>query len=209
MLRLLPVVLVVAGATVASAQGYPGGGGGRGGGMGGGMGGMGGRGGRGGPGGMSRGEAPVNPTEKDVEKQDPVKLLLDKHKKLKLDKTQIARLDTLGVRLRAQNGPFYLRVDSLHKTFKAPSGGGFRSMSDDDRLSMMENRQSLFETLTQVRENNRAARDGAVAVLREPQKQKAYELLEKQLEESDKLMRQPGGGEGGMGGGRRRPPGGA
>ena len=172
-------------------------------------GGMGGRGGRGGPGGMSRGEAPVNPSGKDVEKQDPVKLLLDKHKKLKLDKTQIARLDTLGVRLRAQNGPFYLRVDSLHKTFKAPSGGGFRSMSDDDRLSMMENRQTLFETLTQVRENNRAARDGAVAVLREPQKQKAYELLEKQLEESDKMMRRPGDGEGGMGGGRRRPPGGA
>jgi hypothetical protein len=73
---------------------------------------------------MSRGEAPVNPTGKDVEKQDPVKLLLDKHKKLKLDKTQIARLDTLGVQLRAQNGPFYLRVDSLHKAFKAPSGGG-------------------------------------------------------------------------------------
>ena len=91
-----------------------------------------------------------------------MKLLLDKSaKKLKLDKTQIARLDTLGVQLRAQNGPFYLRVDSLHKTFKAPSGGGFRSMSDDDRLGVMENRQTLFETLTQVRENNRAARDGA------------------------------------------------
>jgi hypothetical protein len=155
---------------------------------------------------MSRGEAPMNPTGKDVAKQDPVKLLLDKHKKLKLDKAQIARLDTLELQLRAQNGPFYLRVDSLHKTFKAPSGGGFRSMSDDDRLSMMENRQALFETLTQLRENDRAARDGAVAVLREPQKQKAYELLEKQLEESDKMMRRPGDGEGGAGGGRRRPP---
>lgn len=171
--------------------------------MGGGMGG--GRGGRGGPGGMARGEAPMNPTGKDVEKQDPVKLLLDKHRKLKLDKTQIARLDTLGGRLRTQNGPFYVRVDSLHKAFKAPSGGGFRSMSDDDRASMMENRQALYETLTQVRENNRAARDGAVAVLTESQKQKAYDLLEKQLEESDKMMRPPGGGAGGAGSGRRRP----
>ena len=167
-------------------------------------GGMGGRGGAGG--GMARGEAPTTPTEKDVEKQDPVRLLLDKHKKLKLDKAQIARLDTMDARLRAQNGPFYLRVDSLHKTFKAPSGGGFRSMSDDDRLSMMENRQALRETLTQLRENNRVARDGAIGVLTELQKQKAYDLLEKQLEESDKMMREPGGGEGGMGGGRRRPP---
>lgn len=205
MTRLLPAILLMISATVASAQGFPGGGGGGGrGGMGGGMGGRGGRGGRGG---MARESAPMNPTAKDVEKQDPVKLLLDKHKKLKLDKTQIARLDTLRGQLRDQNGPFYLRVDSLHKTFKAPSGGGFRNMPDGDRASMMENRQALFETLTHVRENNRTARDAAVAVLKESQKEKAYDLLEKQLEESDKMMREPGGG--GEGGGRRPSPGGA
>ncbi len=106
---------------------------------------------------MRSGSAPMNPTAKDVEKQDPVKLLLDKHKKLKLDKTQIARLDTLGGRLREQNAPFYVRVDSLHKTFKVPSGG-MQSVSDEDRTSMMENRQSLHETLAQVREHNHAAR---------------------------------------------------
>ena len=61
---------------------------------------MGGRGG----GGMGRAAyAPPNPRAKDVEKQDPVKLLLDKHKKLKLDKTQIAQLNTLGATLREQN----------------------------------------------------------------------------------------------------------
>jgi hypothetical protein len=71
---------------------------------------------------------------------------------------------------------------------------------------MMENRQMLYETLTAVRTNNKAASDSAVALLKEPQKQKAYDLLEKQLEESDKLLRPPGGeGAGGMGGGRRRP----
>ena len=152
--------------------------------------------------------APPNPSAGDVEKQDPVKLLLDKHKKLKLDKTQIAQLNSLGASLKQQNGPFYVRVDSLHKTFKVPSGGMQRSSgSDGDRASMMENRQMLYETLTQLRENNKMARDSAVALLKEPQKKKAYDLLEKQLEESDKLLRPPGGeGDGGLGGGRRRPP---
>jgi hypothetical protein len=44
-----------------------------------------------------------------------------------------------------------------------------------------------------VREHNRAARDAALGVLNESQKKKAYDLLEKQLEESDKMMREPGG----------------
>jgi len=149
--------------------------------------------------------APPNPSADDVEKSDPVKLLLDKHKKLKLDKTQIAQLTTLGASLKQQNMPYYQRVDSLHKTFKAPSGGFTRSTgSDNDRSGMMENRQLFMETLTQLRQNNKAARDSAVVLLKEPQKKKAYDMLEKQLEESDKMLRGPGR-EGGMGGGRRPP----
>ena len=202
-MRALPAILLVLGSTVAAAQGYPGGGGGMGG-----RGGMGG--GRGGPGGGMGGRpsAPPNPTAKDVQKQDPVWLLLDKKKKLKLDKDQVAQLTTLGAKLKEQNAPFYTRVDSLHDTFKAPSGGLQRaSGTEDNRSGMMENRQLLFETLRQVRENNRAARNDAIALLKEPQKKKAYDLLEKQLEKSDEMMRGPGGGEGGMGGGRRgRPP---
>lgn len=199
-IRLLPAVLIIAVATTASAQGFPGGGGGMGG-----RGGMG-RGRGGASGGMGRASAPPNPSAEDVEKQDPVKLLLDKKKKLKLDKTQIAQLATLGASLKQQNSPYYLRVDSLHKTFRVPSSGGFTrsSGSDGDRADLMENRQLFIETLTQVRQNNKTARDSAIVLLREPQKKKAYDWLEKQLEESDKLMRGPGG-EGGMGGGRRRP----
>ena len=102
--------------------------GGRGGGMGGGRGG----------GGMGRTvEAPPNPSAKDVEKQDPVQLLLDKHKKLKLDKDQITALHTLDATLRSQNAPYYHRVDSLHDAFKPPSGGFTRSTgSDGGRASM-------------------------------------------------------------------------
>jgi hypothetical protein len=159
-----------------------------------------------GAGGMGRAYAPPNPSAEDVEKQDPVKLLLDKKKKLKLDKTQLAQLATLHATLNQQNAPYYLRVDSLHKTFKAPSSGGFTrsSGSDGDRASMMENRQLFIETLTQVRQNNKTARDSAIVLLKDPQKKKAYDMLEKQLEESDKMMHGPGG-EGGMGGSRRRP----
>ena len=51
--------------------------------------------------------------------------------------------------------------------------------------------------------NNQAARDNAITLLKEPQKKKAYDMLEKQLEESDKMLREPGG-EGSMGG-RRGP----
>jgi len=156
---------------------------------------------------MGRGfEAPPNPSANDVEKEDPVQLLLDKHKKLKLDQTQIAQLNTLGASLRAQNGPYYSRVDSLHNTFKAPSSGGYsRSTgSAGDRAGMVANRELLYETLTQLRTNNKAARDSAILLLKEPQKKKAYDMLEKQLEEGDKLIREPGHG-GGMGGGRREP----
>src|SRR5689334_4296309 len=110
-MRALPAILLVLGSTVAAAQGPPGG-----------MGGMGGRGGMGGgrggpPGGMGgRPGAPPNPTAKDVQKHDPVWLLLDKKKKLKLDKDQVAQLTTLGAKLKEQNGPLYTRVDSLHDT---------------------------------------------------------------------------------------------
>lgn len=186
-MRVLPAILVVIAAATASAQGFPGGAGG----------GMGGRrgmgGGRGGDGMGRAAEAPPNPSAKDVEKHDPVKLLLDKHKKLKLDKTQIAQLTTLGASLGTRNGPYYQRVDSLHDTFKPPSfGGGARGGSEDGRASVMENRQLLYETLTQIRSNNKTARDSAIVLLREPQKKKAYDMLEKQLEDSDKLMRRPG-----------------
>ena len=160
-----------------------------------------------GAGGMGRTfEAPPNPSAKDVEKQDPVQLLLDNHKKLKLDKTQIAALHSLDASLRAENGPYYQRVDSLHNTFKPPSGGFTRSTgSDGGRAEMMENRQSFYDTLLQLRTNNKAARDSAVLVLTEPQKKKANDMLEKQLEESDKMLHAPGR-DGGMGGGRRGQP---
>ena len=192
---LLVLLLIIAGST-ASAQ-YTGGGGG--------MGGHGGGMGRGrSAGGMGRtSEAPPNPSAKDVEQQDPVQLLLDKHKKLKLDKNQITALHALDATLRAQNGPYYERVDSLHNTFKAPSGGFQRSTgSDGGRAGMMENRQAFYETLLQLRTNNKTARDSALAMLKEPQRRKASDMLEKQLEESDKMLHEPGHG-GGMGGGRR------
>lgn len=198
--RVFPAVLLAVSAAAASAQ-YPGGGGGMGGGRGG-MGG-GGEGGRG-SGGMGRSfEAPPNPSAKDVEKEDPVQLLLEKHKKLELDRTQIAQLNTLGASLRAQNGPYYSRVDSLHDTFKAPTSGGFNRSTGagGDRSGMMANRELLFETLTQLRTNNKVARDSAVLLLKDPQKKKAYDMLEKQLEAGDKLIREPGHGTG-MGGGR-------
>jgi hypothetical protein len=151
-----------------------------------------------------RPSAPPNPTAKDVQKQDPVWLLLDKKKKLKLDKDQVAQLTALDAKLKEQNAPLYTRVDSLHDTFKAPSGGFQRASGpEDNRSGMMENRQALFETLRQVRENNRVARNDAIALLKEPQKKKAYDLLEKQLEKSDELMRGPGG-EGGLRGGGQR-----
>ena len=151
-------------------------------------------------------EAPPNPSAKEVENQDPVQLLLDKHKKLKLDKTQIAALHSLDASLRAQNGPYYTRVDSLHSTFRPPSGGFTRSTgSDGGRAGMMANRQLFYETLTQLRTNNKTARDSAVLLLKEPQKKKAYDMLEKQLEESDKMLHVPGR-EGGASGGRRGSP---
>jgi hypothetical protein len=154
---------------------------------------------------MGRGfEAPPNPSAKDVEKEDPVQLLLDKHKKLELDQTEIVQLNTLGASLKAQNGPYYSRVDSLHDTFKAPSSGGYNRStgSAGDRAGMMANRELLYQTLTQLRANNKAARDSALLLLTDPQKKKAYDMLEKQAEEGDKLIREPGHGAG-MGGGRR------
>ena len=157
----------------------------------------------GGMGGPSRsGFSIPNPSAEDIEKQDPVKLLLDKHKKLKLDKTQVAELTTLHTSLARQNQPYYQRVDSLHKTFKAPSSGFQRSSgSDGDRAAFMENRELFRDAVTQIRANNKAATDSAVLLLKEPQKKKAYDMLEKQLEESDKMLHEPGRGS--MGGGRR------
>ena len=136
-----------------------------------------------------------------------MRLLLDKHKNLKLGKDQVTALHALDATLVHRTDRIYERVDSLHKTFKAPSGGFQRSTgSDGGRGNMMENRQAFYETLLQLRTNNKTARDSALALSRNRKRKGVRPAGEAARRERQDAPR--AGPRGGMSSGRRgQPPG--
>jgi len=220
MRRLVVLVALLLVAQSATAQ--------MGGGMGGGgrRGGMGGRGGMGNRGSMERGNRTQNmkfPSAKTLEKYNPAALMLDKHKKLKLDDAQQGRLKEMRVQIFERNAMLLGRYDSLQRDFRPPQLGlrgneGPSPAADSARrVSMMQMRQlRLLVDSLQDRRRNDVQRVLTVLV-DDTQRKKAAELLDKQDIKfggefpAPPAQRGPAGegspdGSGGFGRGGRRPP---
>ncbi len=137
---------------------------------------------------------------RDLEDMSPIKLLVDKHKDLKLTDAQITALKASEPALKTKNEPLFKIVDSLVGRMR-PS----LNSSDEERTRIREARMGVMSTIGDIRANYDAAAKDALATLDPEQQTKANELLARQREDSQKMLAEK------MGGGRRggdgdRPP---
>lgn len=121
---------------------------------------------------------------RDVEDQNPLRLLIDKRKDLSLSEAQVAALKDADSKLKDQNTPLYKMVDSLVHEMRPPLG----SPSDEDRSRTRNAGMSLMGALGSVWTNDDAAAKEVVATLAPEQQTKANALLEKQKADRQKMV---------------------
>lgn len=131
---------------------------------------------------------------RDIEDQSPLKLLIDKRKDLKLSDPQVSQLKEAETKLKDVNAPLFKAVDSLLRDMKFASG----SPSDQSRAKAREARIGLMDVLKELNGNYDMPVKDALAQLDPEQQSKAKELLDKQRQDGDKMLREKlsgGGGE--------------
>lgn len=131
----------------------------------------------------------------DLENVSPIKLLLDKKKDLKLSDDQVNKLKELEGKLKETNEPSFKALDSLKRLAQPPLHSG--EPKDDERDRMMTARRSLGAVVGTIRGNYEASAKDAMAILDETQQKTAGDLLTKQKEEAEDMIREKlGGGRG-------------
>ncbi|HEY5061136.1 MAG TPA: hypothetical protein VII52_06340 [Gemmatimonadaceae bacterium] len=128
---------------------------------------------------------------RDIEDQSPLKLLIDKRKDLKLSDAQLSQLKDAEPRLKDRNASLLKSADSLLREMKPSSS----SPSDADRERIGIARARLMSTVDAIRANNDGASKDAIAPLDLEQQTKANEMLARQREEFDRLLRSKLGGD--------------
>jgi len=139
-------------------------------------------------------EAPKGPTlrVRDLEDQSPLKLLLDKRKDLKLTDAQLAQLKSAEDKVKEQNAPLFKSVDSYLRDMKNASS----SPSDEARTKARDARSGIMEALKELRTNYDASLKDVLPQLDADQQTKANELVEKQRQDGEKMLREKlSGGE--------------
>lgn len=140
---------------------------------------------------------------RDIEGSSPLKFLIDKRKDLKLTDDQLKQFKEMDAKQREKDAPSYKAVDSLVKMMKPSTS--VQTAEDEARVVIA--RDALMNVLREVRTSDDAAATEAVAGLDDSQKTIAAELLKKQRQETEQMVRgklNSGGGFGGPGGGGGR-----
>ena len=140
-------------------------------------------------------EMPKGPTlrVRDIEDQSPLKLLIDKRKDLKLSDAQVSQLKDSETKLKDVNAPLFKAVDSLIRDMRF----GSQSPSDQARTRVREARSGLMDVLKDINTSYDTPVKDLLAQLDPEQQSKAKELMEKQRQDGDKMLREklsPGGG---------------
>ncbi len=140
----------------------------------------------------------------DVEDMNPVKLLVDKRKDLKLTDDQLKQIRAMNDALKESTRPQFKVLDSLRIAMRPRAGAD----EEVERVRIQLARQDVMDLVKAIREGYDAKLKEAVALLDESQKAKADELVARQAKDAEEtLAKALGGGRGAMGGGRRgRPP---
>jgi hypothetical protein len=133
-------------------------------------------------------DRPVGPTLRsgDVEDLNPVDLLVDKRKDLKLTDVQISQLKDSASTLRERTAPLLREVDSLVRVLKS----GAASQSADDRVRTRDARQAINGVLTEIRTAYDSAAGSTRTLLDPDQQTKANELIGKRREKAEKAIRE-------------------
>jgi len=137
---------------------------------------------------------PQGPTlrARDIADQSPLKLLLDKHKDVKLTDAQTQQLKDAQKQLEERNEPLLKAVDSLVHTMRTNG-----SPTPDEENRIRTSRVALMSVLEQVRTSYDSAGKAAITSLTTDQQPKATELVTKQRDDASKTIRQKlGGGRG-------------
>ncbi|HVZ50242.1 MAG TPA: Spy/CpxP family protein refolding chaperone [Gemmatimonadaceae bacterium] len=136
----------------------------------------------------------------DVEDMNPVKLLVDKRKDLKLTDDQQKQIRAMNDRLKETNKPQFKLLDSLRNEIRPKAGAD--AQVEAIRTSMA--RGMVPDVVKVIRDNYDASLKTAIALLDDTQKAKADELLKTQAEEAEKTLQEKlGGPAGGRRGGPR------
>jgi hypothetical protein len=113
---------------------------------------------------------------KDLEKANPIEMLLDAKKDLKLSSDEEKELKSLNKQLKDDVKPYFKTIDSVSREMKktgdyAPTQG-----------QMIVGRQLTRESTDSVGVKYRAAADMAMTKLTEEHRQPAMDLLQKEME---------------------------
>jgi hypothetical protein len=152
---------------------------------------------------LGRGNAGLQLSNRDVENISPIKLLIDKKKDLKLSDDQVKRLKDLESTLKDKNDGPFKALDSLRRETRNTGGS-----ADEARARMMSTRQGVMSTVATIRGNYEGSLKDAMPVLDDTQQKTATELVAKQAEEAEEMLREKmrggrgGGGDEGRAGGR-------
>lgn len=144
-------------------------------------------------------KAPPTLAAKDVEELDPLALLLDKRKDLKLTDAQVAALTAAHGTLTATVAPPLARIDSLGKAMRPTT----TLQGAEDEARMVIASDAAGTAVREVQQAYGAALEAALPGLEPAQQEAARKQLDKQQEKGMKALREKLGGRG-MGGPPRR-----
>lgn len=132
-------------------------------------------------------------SNRDVEDISPLKLLIDKRKDLKLSDDQVKAFKDLESKQKEELRDSFRALDSLRRQAAPPA----RDPNEEDRSRMMEARRTVMVVVGTIRQKYDAAVQQALPTLDEAQRKTAGELLEKQKQDADEMLREKlGGGRG-------------
>lgn len=144
---------------------------------------------------IDKNAAPRGPSiaGKDLEKASPLADLLDKKKDLKLSDAQVSALKEADTKLREANAERYKLVDSLKKEMRPGT-------SAEDEARMVISREAMMGVIRDIRTSYDAATKDVVSKLDEAQQKTAAEIVQKNAEDTQEMLRDKLGGRGGSGG---------
>jgi hypothetical protein len=147
-------------------------------------------------------KAPPTLAAKDIEELDPLALLVEKKKDLKLTDAQLAALTEAQGKLAADVGPALARIDSLGKAMRPTTS----VQGAEDEARMVIARDAAGGAVREVQQRYAAAAEAVMPLLEPPQQEAARKQLEKLQEKGMKTLREKMLGGRGMGGTMGRPP---
>jgi hypothetical protein len=138
-----------------------------------------------GTGGLREGGTPAGfMAKRDLDQFDPVKLLLDKKKDLRLDEAQKGQIETLHKPLRRSWDSLFKVIDKAQwDAQSSKKNGAADGMSLTEKAEAAQAQQTIQKMLVELRTALGKGGADAVALLTEEQKSKAKELLDAQRKE--------------------------